>query len=164
MNAQVTGENGQSNEFIDLYDQLEKLDDDKYLSINQRLLRFALRKKFVEEYKDKFDTFTVAVFGECGQGKSTLLTELAKVYNEQYNKGEKTELVFDASPNLMSVTAYVKTAKSGNMTLINCPGFNDTNKARTDKTIFSNLINTIRDPLKSPNQGITMFLQCIMLD
>ena len=71
------------------------------------------------------------------------------MYNEQYNKKEKTELIFDASPNLMSVTAYVKTAKSGNMTLIDTPGFNDPNKARTDKAIFLDLVNTIRVPLTS---------------
>ena len=86
------------------------------------------------------------------------------MYNEQYNKKEKTELIFDASPNLMSVTAYVKTAKSGNMTLIDTPGFNDPNKARTDKAIFMDLINTIRVPLRSSHKGITMFIQCIMPD
>jgi hypothetical protein len=50
------------------------------------------------------------------------------------------------------------------MTLIDSPGFNDPNKARTDKAIFMDLINTIREPLKSPEQGITMFIQCIMPD
>ena len=64
----------------------------------------------------------------------------------------------------MSVTAHVKTAQSGNMTLIDTPGFNDLNKARTDKAIFMDLINTVRVPLTSPDKGITMFIQCIMPD
>ena len=71
---------------------------------------------------------------------------------------------FDASPSLMSVTAFVKTAQSGNMTLIDTPGFNDPNKSRTDKAIFMDLINTIRVPLTSSDKGITMFIQCIMPD
>ena len=58
----------------------------------------------------------------------------------------------------MSVTAHVKTAQSGNMTLIDTPGFNDPNKARTDKAIFMDLINTVRVPLTSPKNGITMFI------
>ena len=51
----------------------------------QRVLRFALKKRLVREYPDLFDTFTIAVFGECGQGKSTLLTKISEVYNEKYN-------------------------------------------------------------------------------
>ena len=35
------------------------------------------------------------------------------------------------------------------MTLIDSPGFNDPKKTRTDKDIFFNLVNTIREPLKS---------------
>ena len=87
MTAQVTAEERQSNETIDFYDNLEKLDD-KDIKVNQtkRVVKFALRKRYINEYIDKFDTLTVAVFGECGQGKSTLLTEISKVYNEQYNK------------------------------------------------------------------------------
>ena len=58
----------------------------------------------------------------------------------------------------MSVTDLVKVAKSGNMTLIDTPGFNDPRKTLTDKNIYMNLINTIREPLKSSNQGISMFV------
>ena len=50
------------------------------------------------------------------------------------------------------------------MTLIDCPGFNDPNKARSDKAIFKDLISNLREPLMSPNKGITMFIQCIMPD
>ena len=128
------------------------------------MLRFALKKRLVREYPDLFDTFTIAVFGECGQGKSTLLTKISEVYNEKYNSKDQNVIKFDASPSLMSVTAFVKTAQSGNMTLIDTPGFNDPNKSRTDKAIFMDLINTIRVPLTSSDKGITMFIQCIMPD
>ena len=55
-------------------------------------------------------------------------------------------------------------AKRGNMTLIDTPGLNDPNKTRSDKQIFIDFINTIRESLKSQDQGITMFVQCIMPD
>ena len=93
------------------------------------------------------DEFTIGVFGECGQGKSTLLNKIYQVYKEKYNKDDG-HIVFNASPSLMSVTSIVKIAKSGNMTLIDSPGFNDPNKLRTDKNIFMDLVNTIRLPLK----------------
>ena len=44
------------------------------------------------------------------------------------------------------------------MTLIDPPGFNDPNKTRTDKQIFMDLINTIRETLKEEKQGITTFI------
>ena len=50
------------------------------------------------------------------------------------------------------------------MTLIDTPGFNDPNTSRDDKTIFMELINNIRPPLRSPNKGISIFVQCVMPD
>ena len=51
------------------------------------------------------------------------------------------------------------------MTLIDTPGLNDPQtKERSDKQIFMNLVSTIRDTLKSPEKGISMFVQCIMPD
>ena len=50
------------------------------------------------------------------------------------------------------------------MTLIDSPGLNDPNKLRTDKSIFMDLISNLREPLKSPDKGISMFIQCIMPD
>ena len=50
------------------------------------------------------------------------------------------------------------------MTLIDTPGFNDPDRMRSDKHIFMDLINTIRHPLKSPDEGISMFVQCMMPD
>ena len=130
----------------------------------QRALRFALKKRFVQEYQNLFDTFTIVVFGECGQGKSTLLTKVSEIYKEKYKPKDSNLIKFEAAQSLMSVTAFVKTAQSGNMTLIDTPGFNDPNKARSDKAIFMDLINTLRVPLTSHDKGITMFIQCIMPD
>ena len=50
------------------------------------------------------------------------------------------------------------------MTLVDTPGFNDPNKKNTDRQIFIDMINTIRGPLKSPDQGISMFVQCMLPD
>ena len=50
------------------------------------------------------------------------------------------------------------------MTLIDTPGFNDTNVTRTDKSILNELIKIIRPMLYDSNKGITSFIQCIMPD
>ena len=143
-------------------------DDEQILSkletqtgnLMQRAFSLYLYKALKEKKKEQDrmqDDFTIGVFGECGQGKSTLLNKIYQVYKEKYNKDDG-HIVFDASPSLMSVTSVVKIAKSGNMTLIDSPGFNDPNKLRTDKAIFMDLVNTIRGPLKSRQQGISMFI------
>ena len=50
------------------------------------------------------------------------------------------------------------------MTLIDTPGFNDTNVHRTDKKILNELIKTIRPMLYDEHKGISSFIQCIMPD
>ena len=50
------------------------------------------------------------------------------------------------------------------MILIDTPGLNDPNRLRTDKQIFMDLVNTLRHPLFSQEEGITSFIQCIMQD
>ena len=50
------------------------------------------------------------------------------------------------------------------MTLIDTPGFNDTDIRRSDKNILIELINTVRPIVTDKNQGITSFVQCIMPD
>jgi pantothenate kinase-related protein Tda10 len=112
---------------------------------------------------EKVEEFTIAVFGECGQGKSTLLSKISEIYSKKYLDSIDI-LNFTASKSLVAVTSHVRVAKRGHMTLIDSPGTNDPNKTRTDKQIFLDLINTIREPLKSSDQGITMFIQCIMPD
>ena len=108
-----------------------------------------LRSKFKSlELFEKLEEFTIAVFGECGQGKSTLLTKISEIYCKKYMNSVDV-LNFTASKSLVAVTSHVKVAKRGYMTLIDSPGLNDPNKTRTDKQIFMDLINTIREPLKS---------------
>ena len=93
-----------------------------------------------------------------------MLNKISEVYRVKYNKENSHFIQFKASQSVKSVTSVVKIAKSGNMTLIDSPGFNDPNKAQTDKAIFMDLISNLRGPLKSPDEGISMFIQCIMPD
>ena len=65
---------------------------------------------------------------------------------------------FEAQKSFESVTAFVRIAINNNMTLIDTPGFNDPNRLRSDKQIYMDLINTIRQPMKSPTEGISMFV------
>ena len=50
------------------------------------------------------------------------------------------------------------------MTLIDTPGFNDSDIRRSDKNILIELINTVRPIVTDKNLGITSFIQCIMPD
>ena len=50
------------------------------------------------------------------------------------------------------------------MTLVDTPGFNDSDIRRSDKNILIELINTVRPIVTDKNQGITSFIQCIMPD
>ena len=50
------------------------------------------------------------------------------------------------------------------MTLIDTPGFNDSDIRRSDKNILIELINTVRPIVTDKHQGITSFIQCIMPD
>ena len=50
------------------------------------------------------------------------------------------------------------------MTLIDTPGFNDSDIKRSDKNILIELVNTVRPILTDKSQGITSFVQCIMPD
>ena len=44
------------------------------------------------------------------------------------------------------------------MTLIDTPGLNDADKTRTDKQIYIDLVNTIREAVRSPYQGINVLV------
>ena len=44
------------------------------------------------------------------------------------------------------------------MTLIDTPGFNDSDIRRSDKNILIELINTVRPIVTDKNQGITSFI------
>ena len=74
--------------------------------------------------KEKLAPFTICVFGECGQGKSTLLNKLSEIYIK-IDGNTSSPLVFKASKSLTTITSCVRIASSGNMTLIDTPGLND---------------------------------------
>ena len=90
----------------------------------------------------------MAVFGECGQGKSTLLNEIVEVYKD-LTKIVDSSISFDASKSLDAVTSLVRIATLGKMTLVDTPGFNDPNKTRSDKHIHMEFVETVREALKS---------------
>ena len=71
---------------------------------------------------------------------------------------------FQAGRSFAAVTSCVKVGRTGNMTLIDTPGFNDTDIRRSDKNILIELINTVRPMLRDEHQGISSFIQCIMPD
>ena len=50
------------------------------------------------------------------------------------------------------------------MTLIDTPGFNDTNAQRSDKKILNELTKIMRPRLYNKKKGISAFIQCIMPD
>ena len=75
-----------------------------------------------------------------------------------------SSISFDASKSLDAVTSLVRIASLGKMTLIDTPGFNDPNKTRSDKHIHMDFVETVRETLKSPDEGISVFVQCIMPD
>ena len=76
---------------------------------------------------------TLCFFGECGTGKSTDLTHLARIYKLNHKdacEGQKVKFVSGAS--LAAVTTKVKVIQTGNLTLVDSPGTNDADKLRTD--------------------------------
>ena len=71
----------------DAYTVLNKIDFNEGTPIMQAMRHWIL-KQFIKQYQAHNETFTIAVFGECGQGKSTLLSKISEVYREKYNKGD----------------------------------------------------------------------------
>ena len=113
--------------------------------------------------KHTLNKWSMCVFGECGQGKSTLLSLLSKLYCENYAK-DQHPCDFYSGKSFGSVTSCVKVGTTGDMILIDTPGFNDTNVQRSDKRILNELIQTIRPMLYDSKVGISGFIQCIMPD
>ena len=123
--------------------------------------------KMIEKLRNKeeLDKWTTCVFGECGQGKSTALSAIAQIFAEEFGGArENIACEFKSGKNFQAVTSCVKVATTGNMTLIDTPGFNDVDIHKSDKSIMIELINTIRPMLMDSKQGISSFTQCIMPD
>ena len=79
------------------------------------------------------DKVTLCFFGECGTGKSTDLTQIARIYKIQHKEACQGQIIqFVSGQSIEAVTTKVKVVKIGNMTLIDTPGTNDADKTRTD--------------------------------
>ena len=82
---------------------------------------------------------------------------ISNLYSENFAKDSFT-CSFDHKKSYESVTGVVKTGTTGLMTLIDTPGFNDTNVQRSDKKILNELTKTLRPRLSNKNKGITAFI------
>ena len=70
---------------------------------------------------------------------------MSKIFAEEFaGAGENKACEFKSGKNFQAVTSCVKVATTGNMTLIDTPGFNDVDKNKSDKSIMIELINAIR--------------------
>ena len=67
------------------------------------------------------------VFGECGQGKSTVLTEISRLNAMKFCPPGTYAAHFASSKSYGAVTPCVRKGSTGNMTLVDSPGFNDAN-------------------------------------
>ena len=87
--------------------------------------------------------WTACVFGECGQGKSTVLNEIMKIVEKwvpnQTGRGSK----FKSMKSFQSVTSCVQIESVGNLSLMDTPGLNDPNAILSDKNIYIELIKTL---------------------
>ena len=100
----------------------------------------------VEKVQDP-KPFTVVALGDCGQGKSTSLSDIAKIYHKIFDpKGQAIE--FARKQSYESVTSCVEIATIGGMTLIDTPGFNDPKSLRSGKKILNELTKIIRPRLR----------------
>ena len=50
----------------------------------------------------------------------------------------------------------------GGMTVFDVPGFNDSDVARSDKSILIETVKILRPMIKDENRGISSFIHCIM--
>ena len=73
------------------------------------------------------------LFGECGAGKSTALSLIARIYAQLYPIASRNEMLkFEHLKSIKSVTTQVTKGNQGNMVLVDTPGTNDPNKLRSD--------------------------------
>ena len=80
--------------------------------------------------------WNAVVFGECGQGKSTVLSKIARIYADNFCAPGSYATIFDSKQSYASVTSCVKIGVTGDMTLIDSPGFNDTDGTAQDACNF----------------------------
>ena len=59
--------------------------------------------------------FTLCVIGECGQGKSTLLTNVSQIFGEFFTNSTESPPEFMAVQSAKTVTQHVRIAQFENM-------------------------------------------------
>ena len=108
-----------------------------------------IRIKKIDQKAQK--KWNAVVFGECGQGKSTVLSKIARLYADNFCPPGSHATHFVSKQSYASVTPCVKIGSTGDMTLIDSPGFNDADIQKTDKNIMIELIRIIRPMLYDRN-------------
>merc|ERR1711981_9361 len=76
----------------------------------------------------------------------------------QYNEDK---MPFSAGVNNFAVTTEVKAISKGNMRLIDIPGSNDPNRARSDFEIAGMQVLSTEEALKDKQCGMNGFIQCV---
>ena len=102
------------------------------------------------------------VFGELGNGKSTTLNKIVKLIADKFFKGDSQGCDFRSMQSVESVTSCVEARTIGNMTLIDTPGVNDPNLARSNKNTFIEMIKSMKQRFENPEQGISSLILCFM--
>ena len=93
-------------------------------------------------------SWTAMVFGECGQGKSTILNQIIAIVEAKYYPNQKFDCNFESKESFKSVTSCVKLGTVGDITLIDTPGLNDPNQRRSDKNIYIEIIKSLSIELR----------------
>ena len=81
---------------------------------------------------------------------------------DRYAKGQEHGCEFESNASFKSVTSCVSIGSIANMTLIDTPGLNDPNAARTDKKIYIEMIKSISEQLYDNEQGISSLILCLL--
>lgn len=94
-----------------------------------------------------------------------MLTLFSAIYAKWFLGADGEESAkFLSSQSTDAVTKHVKIETTGNLTMIDSPGFNDTSRKRTDQDIHFELINTVRPIFSASDLGVNAFILCIMPD
>ena len=76
-----------------------------------------------------------------------MLSKISELFADKFCPPGSYSTHFVSSKSYASVTPCVKIGSTGDMTLIDTPGFNDADIQRQDKNIMIELIKTIRPML-----------------
>ena len=62
---------------------------------------------------DKQQKVTLGLFGECGTGKSTVLSLISQIYSDKYKVKKEAIISFESAKSIKAVTTKVKVATMG---------------------------------------------------